>query len=99
MPADLSDGHFQTTCSCGQRQTPLEAPTEDERDGDRLTYRCLSCSNPLVYVDRKVDGDKAIENSGFRIRDWVLRNRFEVIVIAPGWDKPVLLPATPALFE
>jgi len=106
-PAELSDGDFLLTCTCGLEQR-LDTMAFDEDDGLTL-YDCARCENSVVGLmpdDAATElwtSTSAItrrqELGGHRRNGFIVGSRVDIALRPPDASGDVLLiPATPNFF-
>jgi Zn ribbon nucleic-acid-binding protein len=105
--AEVADGDFLLTCTCGLTQR-LDATQVDEED-DLTLYDCARCGNSLVGV-MPDDAATALwvssssmtrrqEVGGHRRRGYLIGSKVDVALRPPdARDDVLLIPATPSFF-
>ena len=86
----LGDGDLETTCpKCGNRLTLADTNVAEEKRA--TVYRCRADNEIVALVTEP--GTVPVESSGYRLEDYVLRNRSDLFVPIFGSPDKMLLPA------
>jgi hypothetical protein len=86
----LGDGDLQTACpKCKAPLTLADTAVNEERGA--TVYRCRADNEIVALITEP--GTVPVESSGYRLGDFVLRNRADLFFPLPGTPNKVLLPA------
>jgi hypothetical protein len=98
MNADATDEAFRTSCAvCGREQRLSESGVADD-PGGLTTYTCVDACGPVLIVDSHIL-DEPVEGWGYRIDEWVIRNRSDLFFRPAGALAEVFFPASPTSFD
>ncbi|MBJ7469776.1 MAG: hypothetical protein JHD16_00660 [Solirubrobacteraceae bacterium] len=91
------DHDCTTTCVGCSTQLRL-GDIQPEQLGDVTTYVCSSCGTAVVGVKRFKEDAEPRERGGFRLGDWVIGSKADIVIALPGAAKPMKLDARPGFF-
>lgn len=91
----VTDEIFQTKClTCGEIQLLSQCPIYEE-SGETF-YKCKNGCQIILIVGKP--GTTAIEGRGYRLKNHVIRNTNDLIVLTNG-SKNVFMPKSPAALD
>jgi hypothetical protein len=93
--AIIKDEIFQIKCpTCGEIQLLSQSPIYEE--AGETFYRCKNGCQTILVVGKP--GTIPIEGRGYRLKNYVVRNTNDLLIITPT-DQKVFLPKSPAALD
>jgi hypothetical protein len=95
---DLTKWNFVTECpTCLEKQSINECKTYVI--GRDTIHECKNGCQQIVLVAKFMEGNKPIEQRGYRLKDYVIRNAKDIVITIPGASKKLLIPASKNAFR
>ncbi|MFD3447443.1 hypothetical protein ACFDTO_22890 [Microbacteriaceae bacterium 4G12] len=89
---------FSTECpTCLENQSIDECKVYVKENN--TIYECKNGCQQIIIIAKFVEGTKGMENRGYRLKDYVIRNAKDMIVTIPNAINKVLIPASKNAFR